>query len=88
MQRTFRRVWGEVMLETNEVETSEKIITPKDYCDRCIAKAAYMVVFLSGDLYFCGHHFRENEKHFVNTALNIYDENDEILMESGASDIQ
>jgi hypothetical protein len=76
------------MLETDTPETSEKIIQPKDRCDRCIAKAAYMVVFTSGDLYFCGHHFRENEQHFVDTALNIYDEDDEILMPSGASDIQ
>jgi hypothetical protein len=76
------------MLETEATEAPQKVIQPQDRCDRCIAKAVYMVVFLSGDLYFCGHHFRDNEDHFINTALNIYDEDDEILMPSGASDIQ
>lgn len=76
------------MLETDEPTVSEKIIQPQDRCDRCIAKAAYMVSFASGDLYFCGHHFRDNEDVFLNTALNVYDEDDEILMPSGASDIQ
>lgn len=47
-----------------------------------------MVVFNSGDLYFCGHHFREHEDAFMNEALDIYDNTDEILMESGALDIQ
>jgi hypothetical protein len=76
------------MLETETTETPQKVIQPQDRCDRCIGKAVYMVVFASGDLYFCGHHFRDNEDHFINTALNIYDEDDEILMPNGASDIQ
>lgn len=47
-----------------------------------------MVVFNSGDLYFCHHHFREHEEVFIDSALDIYDSTDEILMESGALDIQ
>ena len=70
------------------METPRKIIQPQDRCDRCIAKAVYMVVFNNGDLYFCRHHFQKNEDFFVNTALDIYDETDTVLIGSGASDIQ
>lgn len=70
------------------METPKKIIQPQDRCDRCIAKAVYMVVFNNGDLYFCRHHFQEHEDTFVNTALDIYDETDTVLIGSGASDIQ
>lgn len=70
------------------MSTSTKVIQDMDRCDRCIQKAVFMVVFNSGDLYFCGHHFREHEDAFMNEALDIYDETDEILMESGALDIQ
>ena len=58
-----------------------KVIQPQDRCDRCIAKAFYMVVFNRGDLYFCAHHFREHEDSFIETALDIYDETDEVLLE-------
>ena len=62
-----------------EAPETMKVIQPQDRCDRCIAKAVYMVVFNNGDLYFCNHHFREHEDHFMETALDIYDENDEVL---------
>jgi hypothetical protein len=70
------------------METSKTIIQPQDRCDRCIQKAVYMVVFNNGDLYFCRHHFQEHEDVFVNTALDIYDDTDTVLIGSGASDIQ
>lgn len=58
-----------------------KVIGPLDRCDRCIAKAVYMVVFNAGDLYFCAHHFREHEDGFMETALDIYDEHDEVMLD-------
>lgn len=71
----------------NTLTKPSKVIKPTDQCDRCIQKAAYMVVFNSGDLFFCNHHFREYEDVFIDKALDIYDETDEVLMPSGASDI-
>lgn len=70
------------------MEPPKTMIQPQDRCDRCVAKALYMVVFNNGDLYFCGHHFQEHEDIFVNTALDIYDETDTVLIGAGASDIQ
>lgn len=60
----------------SEVSTAVKVIGPKDFCDRCVARAVYMVVFNSGDLYFCAHHFRANEDSFMTVALDIFDETD------------
>lgn len=57
-----------------------KVISAHDRCDRCIAKAVYMVVFNNGDLYFCAHHFREHEDSFMEVALDIFDETDEVLV--------
>lgn len=71
----------------SELERSAKVIKETDRCDRCIQKAVYMVVFNQGSLYFCNHHFRQYEDTFIAQALDIYDETDEVLMSSGASDI-
>lgn len=65
-----------MILET----TVEKIIKDNDRCDACIQKAAYMVTFITGDLYFCNHHFHKGENTFLKIALNIYDESDTDLM--------
>ena len=65
------------MIDTEAPKTM-KVIGPLERCDRCIAKAVFMVVFNSGDLYFCAHHFREHEDNFMETALDIYDEHDEV----------
>lgn len=77
-----------MMLETEVMKVSKKIIQPQDRCDSCIAKAAYVVAFSAGSLYFCGHHFRNNEEYFINNSLNIFDENDETIVESGFLDTQ
>ena len=31
-------------------------------CDSCSAKAQFIVFLLSGELYFCGHHFKRNKE--------------------------
>lgn len=41
-----------------------KQVTTKERCDSCSAKAQYEVTFSLGMLYFCNHHFKENEKAF------------------------
>ncbi len=73
------------MIGTEAPETM-KVIGPLERCDRCIAKAVFMVVFNNGDLYFCAHHFREHEDNFIESALDIYDEHDEVLVNPSALD--
>lgn len=66
----------------------DKVISPQDHCDRCVAKAYFMVALKTGDLYFCNHHFSKYESDLVGIALDIYDESDSLLMKTGASDIR
>lgn len=42
-------------------------------CDRCSAQAYVIGAFVSGDLYFCGHHAREAKMQIAMQALKIYD---------------
>lgn len=52
---------------------TQKVITPHDYCDRCVAKAYFMVSLNTGDLYFCAHHFSKYESIFLDMDLDVYD---------------
>jgi hypothetical protein len=61
---------------STETGVVDKVITPYDYCDRCVAKAYFLVSLGSGDLYFCGHHFSKYEDALVDLALNIYEHSD------------
>lgn len=55
-------------------ELNNNKLTVSDRCDSCGAQA-YVQVFLdSGDLLFCGHHFKKNEDRLVNEATHIHDE--------------
>ena len=42
-------------------------------CDRCGAKAKVGASFLSGELYFCGHHAKTLQPHLIAKAITIYD---------------
>lgn len=44
-----------------------------EICDRCGAKAKVGATFLSGELYFCGHHAKTLQPHLIAKALTIYD---------------
>lgn len=55
-----------------ETGAVQKIITIYDYCDRCVAKAYFLVSLNTGDLYFCGHHFSKYQNTLVDLASNIY----------------
>ena len=61
---------------STETGVVDKVITPLDYCDRCIAKAYFLVSLNAGDLYFCGHHFSNYQNTLVDLALNIYGHSD------------
>ncbi len=53
-----------------------QVLAPIDVyeiCDRCGVKAKVAVEFISGELYFCGHHARMNAEFLYQKALKIYD---------------
>ena len=61
---------------STETGVIDKVITPHDHCDCCVAKAYFLVSLSTGDLYFCGHHFSKYEDKLVDLALNIYAHSD------------
>ena len=44
-----------------ETKTKEKVWTlgPTDRCDSCSAEALVKITGVSGELYFCGHHYNK-----------------------------
>ena len=63
------------------------VLTKLDRCDAkgCPAQAFVLVQFVTGELYFCGHHFNENEAGLFDTAVDIIDERDRINDKSESS---
>lgn len=53
--------------------TKEKELTASDRCDKCTARALIRATFLSGELYFCGHHAKETGYTLLLKAVNVYD---------------
>lgn len=47
------------------VETVEWVLTALDRCDSCGAQAYVQVTGVTGDLFFCGHHYEK----IVNNAV-------------------
>ena len=50
----------------------------QDRCDRCNAQAFVWVNGVSGELFFCGHHYAKNEHALKSYAFEIIDERDTI----------
>jgi hypothetical protein len=67
------------------MEKTEQKITKLDRCDRCSAQAFVIVKGLSGELFFCGHHFAEHEEALYNWAYDIIDEREFINKKSQSS---
>jgi hypothetical protein len=62
-------------------KTKEEIkyeLTTLDRCDRCSAQAYVKAVGVSGELYFCGHHFAGMEESLSKWAFEIIDERDRL----------
>ena len=53
--------------------TDRPQITVHDRCDRCGVQARLRASFISGDLYFCGHHAKTLQPHLKANAITIYD---------------
>jgi hypothetical protein len=51
-------------------------------CDRCGSRAYFMTVFDSGDLYFCRHHFIQNEEALREMAYYVIDESSQLAAKS------
>ena len=44
-----------------------------ELCDRCGAPAKVGASFMSGDLFFCGHHAKKLQPHLFASAITIID---------------
>jgi len=58
------------------VETPERTLTLNDRCDACSAAALVKVSGVSGELFFCGHHYNkfENTEGMKKFAFDVVDE--------------
>lgn len=48
-------------------------LTIQDRCDKCNAQAKVRALFESGELFFCGHHARENQYKLFMKSIKIHD---------------
>jgi hypothetical protein len=70
---------------TEEIKEVPWELSPLDRCDSCSAEALTKVTGLSGDLFFCGHHYNkimdnpEGYKKIMSFAINILDERDKLI---------
>jgi hypothetical protein len=60
--------------DTNKEEVKVRTTTTGDRCDSCNAEAFVWVNGMSGELYFCGHHFNKHEAKIREYAFEIIDD--------------
>jgi hypothetical protein len=63
---------------TKTKEEIQYYLTAVDRCDRCSAQAYVRATGVSGELYFCGHHFAGMEESVSKWAFEIIDERDRL----------
>jgi hypothetical protein len=68
-------------------EEIKKVLKIADRCDKCGAQAFILATGVSGDLYFCGHHYHKYEYAITQWAYNIVNELDTINEKSASSNI-
>lgn len=61
-----------------EVMIKESVLQVADRCDACQAQAFVIVKGVSGELYFCGHHYTKHFEALQAFAYEIFDERDRI----------
>jgi hypothetical protein len=64
---------------TKTKEEVQYYLTALDRCDRCMAQAYVRTTGVSGELYFCGHHYAKVEKSIGKWAFEIIDERDKLV---------
>lgn len=67
-------------MESKE-KSSDYLLTAKDLCDACSARAYVYVEFESGELLFCLHHWKKHENKIAETALKVDDQYEKIVVE-------
>lgn len=70
-----------------EVQEDVRVLTRMDRCDSkgCPAQAWVIAKFVTGELYFCGHHFDKYEVGLIRDAYDIVDEREFINAKSESS---
>jgi hypothetical protein len=68
-----------VMTDEQAVEEKKYVLTLLDRCDSCNAQALVWANGVSGDLLFCGHHFRKYESKIREYAFEIIDEREKMI---------
>jgi len=75
-------------MTTSDLEVEKEwVLSPLDRCDRCSAEALVKVTGVSGDLYFCGHHYnkvmndKEGYQKMMNFMFEIIDEREKLEKE-------
>jgi hypothetical protein len=53
-------------------------ISTQDRCDRCSAQAYVVARTRSGNLFFCGHHYKKHENALNSWAEEIIDEREKL----------
>jgi DNA/RNA endonuclease YhcR with UshA esterase domain len=72
--------------ETVAEESTERQLTLNDRCDACNAGAYVKVTGVTGELFFCGHHYTEfeNTKNMKAFAFDVLDERPFLMGENRA----
>jgi hypothetical protein len=65
--------------KVKEKEEVKYELTALDRCDRCEAQAYVRVSGVSGELLFCGHHYKKVEDSIKEWAFKIIDERDKLV---------
>ena len=70
-----------------EVQEEVRVLTRSDRCDapKCPAQAWVFAKFVTGELYFCAHHFDKYEVSIIRDAYDIVDEREFINAKSESS---
>ena len=70
-------------MTAEEVEESkvdkEYLLKAIDRCDSCGSQAYVLVKGVNGELLFCGHHYKKNEKALAEFAYEIIDERKKLI---------
>lgn len=56
------------------LQEETRVIKTSDRCDRCGAEAFVWACGITGELFFCGHHYSMHEESIKNFAYEIIDE--------------
>ena len=75
---------GAVQIQEEEDEPYDGIEklweTQFEYCDICGHQAYFVVTLSTGKLFFCYHHFNKNKEALVESAEDILDESNMLLV--------